>query len=148
MNRLHVFSFLSSNSFLHPFLKSKFTKKIPWQKKNFIFKGRLFLSRKILFLKKVDTEKKRIGLTSPFRRPRQFLTPTVWELNLKSVRYLRNRSNIYDGQYVAVAECQKILSESDPWRYLLLRFHKNYGIFAPFRVFFDSKILWSKFNRS
>ena len=27
MNRLHDFSLLSSNSFLHPFLKSKFTKK-------------------------------------------------------------------------------------------------------------------------
>ena len=30
LNRPHDFSFLSSNSFLHPFFKSKFTKKIPW----------------------------------------------------------------------------------------------------------------------
>ena len=37
LNRLHDFSLLSSNLFLYPFLKSKFTKKIPWHQKNFIF---------------------------------------------------------------------------------------------------------------
>ena len=33
LDQLHDFSLLSVNSFLQPFLKSKFKKKIPWHQK-------------------------------------------------------------------------------------------------------------------
>ena len=42
MNRLHDFSLLSSNSFLHPFLKSKFTKKNSLIPKKFHFRRPIF----------------------------------------------------------------------------------------------------------
>ena len=41
LKQLHDFSLLSWNSFLHPFLKSKLTKKNSLTLKNFIFEGRL-----------------------------------------------------------------------------------------------------------
>ena len=42
MNRLHDFSLLSSNSFLHPSLKSKFTKKNSLTSKKFHFRKPIF----------------------------------------------------------------------------------------------------------
>ena len=59
MNRLQDFSLLSWNSFLHPFLKSKFTKKTPWHRK-FHFRrpifnnhcnfGHFFRFKKVLYI--------------------------------------------------------------------------------------------------
>ena len=37
LDQLHDFSLLSLISFLHPFLRSKFMKKISWHLKNFVF---------------------------------------------------------------------------------------------------------------
>ena len=51
LNRLQDFSLLSSNSFLHLFLKSKFTKKNPCHEKNFIFEGQFSIT--IIYFSKV-----------------------------------------------------------------------------------------------
>ena len=63
--------------------KIKIMKKNPWHQKNFIFEGRFLIT--IIYLSKL------IGLTSPFRQPRQYLTPTAWELSsdLKSPNFRR-----------------------------------------------------------
>ena len=37
LDQLHIFSLLSSNSFLHTYLKSKFLRKIPWHQNHWIF---------------------------------------------------------------------------------------------------------------
>ena len=42
LNRLHDFSFLSSHSFIHPFLKSKFTKKNCLTPRKFYFQRLIF----------------------------------------------------------------------------------------------------------
>ena len=54
LDQLHDFSLLSSNSFLDPFMKSKFPKKISWHQNNFIFEVHSNIFSKVIIFKPVN----------------------------------------------------------------------------------------------